>query len=47
MNLAPENVHDLHVAEGLLEGAEDWVLGDRNYHRLNLAERFGDQGCVS
>ena len=44
MSLAPANVHDLHVAEKLLEGAEGWVLGNRNYHSPNLAERLSDRG---
>jgi hypothetical protein len=44
VSLAPADVHDLHVAEKLLEGAEGWVLGDRNYHSPNLAERLSDRG---
>jgi hypothetical protein len=30
MSLAPADAHELSVAEELLEGAEGWVLGDRN-----------------
>jgi Transposase DDE domain len=30
-SLAPANAHELSVAEGLLEGAKGWVLGDSNY----------------
>ena len=44
VSLAPANVHEVHVAENLLEGAEGWVLGDRNCHSPNLAERLSDQG---
>ena len=44
VSLAPANVHDLRVAEKLLEGAEGWVLDDRNYHSPNLAERLSDRG---
>lgn len=31
VSLAPVNVHELSVAEELLEGTEGWALGDRNY----------------
>jgi hypothetical protein len=44
VRLAPANVHELHVAEILLEDAESWVLGDRNYHSPNLTERLSDRG---
>ena len=44
VSLAPANVHEVHVAENLLEGAEGWVLGDRNYHSPNLAEWLSDRG---
>jgi hypothetical protein len=42
MDLAPANVHDLSMAEELLEGVleEGWALGDRNYWSPNLAERL-------
>jgi hypothetical protein len=30
-DLAPANTHDLRMAEELLEGAQGWALGDRNY----------------
>ena len=43
-SLAPANVHELSVAEGLLEGARGWVLGDRNYWSPNLTERLGEKG---
>lgn len=35
---------DVFAAEGLLEGAEGCVLGDRIYHSPNLCERLGDKG---
>lgn len=45
MDLAPANVHDLRLAEELLEGAQEgWVLGDRNYWSPELAERLGEEG---
>src|SRR5688572_20437419 len=31
LSLAPANIHDLHPAEELLEGAKGWALGDRSY----------------
>lgn len=42
--LAPANVHDLHLAEELLEGTQGWALGDRNYWSPDLAERLEDEG---
>jgi hypothetical protein len=30
ISLVPANVHDLEVAEEVLEGTNGWVLGDRN-----------------
>ena len=46
MDLAPANVHDLRLAEELLEGAQEegWVLGDRNYWSPELTERLGAEG---
>jgi hypothetical protein len=44
MSLAPADVHELSVAEELLEGAEGWVLGDRNYWSPDLTERLGEGG---
>jgi hypothetical protein len=44
MDLAPANIPDLAVAEELLEGAQGWALGDRNYHSPDLAQRFGQEG---
>ncbi|HET7270352.1 MAG TPA: transposase [Rubrobacter sp.] len=32
------------MAEGLLEGAMGWVLGDRNYWSPNLTRWLGEQG---
>lgn len=43
-SLAPANAHELSVAEGLLEGAKGWVLGDRNYWSPNLTGRLSEQG---
>lgn len=43
-SLAPANAHELSVAEGLLEGAKGWVLGDRNYWSPLLTERLSEQG---
>jgi hypothetical protein len=45
VDLAPANVHDLRMAEELLEGVEEgWVLGDRNYWSPDLAEQFEAEG---
>ncbi len=45
--LAPANVHDLSVAEELLEGVGGgWVLGDRNYHSPPLSERLNEKGVA-
>jgi len=47
MNLAPANVHDLHMAEEILlegGGAKGWALGDRNYWSPQLTERLKAKG---
>ena len=45
MDLAPANVHDLRLAEELLQEAQEgWVLGDRNYWSPELEERLGEEG---
>jgi hypothetical protein len=46
VDLAPANVHDLHLAEELLllEEAKGWVLADRNYWSLDLTERLETEG---
>ncbi len=48
MNLAPANVHDLHMAEELLlergGSAKGWTLGDRNYWSPQLTERLKAEG---
>jgi hypothetical protein len=44
VDLAPANVHDLRLAEELLEDAEGWALGDRNYWSPELVERLGEEG---
>ena len=43
--LVPADTHDLTVAEDLLEGAEGWAFGDRNYWSPKLTERLlGEEG---
>jgi hypothetical protein len=44
VDLAPADVHDLRLAEEMLEEAQGWVLGDRNYCSADLTERLGDKG---
>ena len=44
MDLAPANVHDLRLAEELLEGTQGWALGDRNYWSAELAGRLEEEG---
>ena len=44
VSLAPADAHELWVAEELLEGAEGWALGDRNYRSPRLSERLDEQG---
>jgi hypothetical protein len=40
-NVAPADVHDLHLAERLLEGmGRGWVLADRNYWSPLVAEQL-------
>jgi hypothetical protein len=40
-NVAPANVHDLHLAERLLEGmGRGWVLADRNYWSPLVSEQL-------
>lgn len=42
-DVSPANVHDLHLAERLLEGmGRGWVLADRNYWSPILAEQLRD-----
>src|SRR5918912_2474690 len=43
-SLAPANAHELSVAEGLLEGAKGWLLGDRNYWSPKLIGLLSEQG---
>ena len=43
-DLAPANVHDLHVGEQLLEGVEGWALADGNYRSASLIERLSQAG---
>lgn len=42
--LAPANVHELHVALDLAEGASGWLVGDRNYWSPRTAEVLHAQG---
>jgi Transposase DDE domain len=44
LHLSPANVHELPVAERLLEGAQGWALGDRNYWSPALSEKLFRQG---
>ena len=44
VELAPANVHDVHLAEELLEDAKGWALGDRNYWSSELTKRLGGEG---
>jgi hypothetical protein len=42
--LAPANLHDLVMAEELLDGVGGWALGDRAYWSPGRAERLRQQG---
>jgi hypothetical protein len=44
VDLAPADAHELHLAEEMLEGAEGWALGDRNYWSPKLAEHLEERG---
>lgn len=44
LHLSPANVHELPVAERLLEPATGWALGDRNYWSPALREKLAAQG---
>lgn len=44
LHLSPANVHELPVAERLLEHAQGWALGDRNYWSPALSEKLLRQG---
>lgn len=44
LHLSPANVHELPVAERLLEEAHGWALGDRNYWSPALSEKLVEQG---
>jgi hypothetical protein len=43
-DLAPANTHDLRMAEELLEGAQGWALGDRNYCSPCAMDRLKAEG---
>jgi hypothetical protein len=42
--LAPANLHDLVLAEELLDGVGGWALGDRSYWSPARAGLLADQG---
>lgn len=44
LHLSPAHVHELSVAERLLERAQGWALGDRNYWSPTLSEKLAAQG---
>jgi len=44
MDLAPANVHELAMLEELTEGAQGWLLGDRNYWSPPKAQQLAAQG---
>src|SRR5215213_4965772 len=44
VDLAPANIHDLHLAEELLEGVSGHALGDRNYWSPALTEQLRAKG---
>lgn len=44
LHLSPARVHELPVAERLLERAQGWALGDRNYWSPALNEKLAAQG---
>ncbi len=44
LHLSPAHVHELPVAERLLERAQGWALGDRNYWSPVLAQKLAAQG---
>jgi hypothetical protein len=48
VDLAPADVHDLHLAEEMLEetGNKGWILGDRNYWSPKLTERLDELGLT-
>ncbi len=47
VDLAPANVHDLTMAEEMLEEArKGWVLGDRNYWSPKLTEQLDGRGLA-
>jgi hypothetical protein len=44
VDLAPADVHELHLAEELLQETKGWALGDRNYWSPELVQRLEDEG---
>jgi hypothetical protein len=44
LHLSPAHVHELPVAERLLERAQGWALGDRNYWSPVLSAKLAAQG---
>lgn len=46
VDLAPADVHELHLAEELLQETKGWALGDRNYWSPELVQRLADEGLT-
>jgi hypothetical protein len=44
VDLTPADVHELHLAEELLQETKGWALGDRNYWSPELVQRLEDEG---
>jgi hypothetical protein len=44
VDLAPADVHELHLAEEMLQETKGWALGDRNYWSPEFVQRFEDEG---
>src|SRR4051812_17960237 len=44
--LAPVKAHVPPLAEELLEGAEGWILGERNDQSTHLTESLGKEGIT-
>ncbi len=38
--VAAANIHDKEAAEAMLENAQGWSLGERNYRDLDLLQRL-------
>jgi hypothetical protein len=44
VDLAPADVHELRLAEELLQETKGWALGDRDYWSPELTQRLEDEG---